>query len=399
MSAVPAGSHRDGEVAVIEPAARTRQPWSLPLWIIALCAAVALLRFCRDALIPIALALLAACILSGTVEALRRRHVPRAVSAAVLLVLIAIAIGATVDWIATPAQAWMQSAPRLLRTIEHKVRPAQTLVRRLDYIARRASAIAGADPDAPAPATAAPPPLVPTAMEIFAATGWAALTTVTVMAFAFLLLAAGPSALARLTCLFAAGTPALHGLRTIEAIRREVGRYYATLLLINVCFGAVLATTLWLLGMPSAPLWGVLGAILNFVPYVGPAVGVTIVTLVALVTFPGTAQALLVAACYVALATVEGHIVEPVFLARRLKLNSVVVLFALWIGGWLWGVAGVLLAMPVLLAIKVAGRAGSDRAVPLRTAHAPEGVVATGVVGAGVGGAGVVAERGISRRG
>jgi hypothetical protein len=59
----------------------------------------------------------------------------------------------------------------------------------------------------------------------------------------------------------------------------------------------------------------------------------------------------------------------------------------------------VLLAMPVLLAIKVAGRAGSDRAVPLRTAHAPEGVVATGVVGAGVGGAGVVAERGISRRG
>ena len=384
---------------MIEPAARTRQPWSLPLWIIALCAAVALLRFCRDALIPIALALLAAGILSGTVEALRRRHVPRAVSAAVLLVLIAIAIGATVDWIATPAQAWMQSAPRLLRTIEHKVRPAQTLVRRLDYIARRASAIAGADPDAPAPATAAPPPLVPTAMEIFAVTGWAALTTVTVMAFAFLLLAAGPSALARLTCLFAAGTPALHGLRTIEAIRREVGRYYATLLLINVCFGAVLATTLWLLGMPSAPLWGVLGAILNFVPYVGPAVGVTIVTLVALVTFPGTAQALLVAACYVALATVEGHIVEPVFLARRLKLNSVVVLFALWIGGWLWGVAGVLLAMPVLLAIKVAGRAGSDRAVPLRTAHAPEGVVATGVVGAGVGGAGVVAERGISRRG
>ncbi len=384
---------------MIEPAARTRQPWSLPLWIIALCAAVALLRFCRDALIPIALALLAACILSGTVEALRRRHVPRAVSAAVLLVLIAIAIGATVDWIATPAQAWMQSAPRLLRTIEHKVRPAQTLVRRLDYIARRASAIAGADPDAPAPATAAPPPLVPTAMEIFAVTGWAALTTVTVMAFAFLLLAAGPSALARLTCLFAAGTPALHGLRTIEAIRREVGRYYATLLLINVCFGAVLATTLWLLGMPSAPLWGVLGAILNFVPYVGPAVGVTIVTLVALVTFPGTAQPLLVAACYVALATVEGHIVEPVFLARRLKLNSVVVLFALWIGGWLWGVAGVLLAMPVLLAIKVAGRAGSDRAVPLRTAHAPEGVVATGVVGAGVGGAGVVAERGISRRG
>ncbi len=100
-----------------------------------------------------------------------------------------------------------------------------------------------------------------------------------------------------------------------------MGRYYGTLLLINFCFGTVLATTLWLLGMPNAPLWGVLGGILNFVPYVGPAIGVAIVTVVALVTFPGTAHVLLVAASYVALATVEGHIVEPLFIGRRLNLN------------------------------------------------------------------------------
>jgi predicted PurR-regulated permease PerM len=63
-----------------------------------------------------------------------------------------------------------------------------------------------------------------------------------------------------------------------------------------------------------------------------------------------------VAACFLALASVEGHIVEPVFLGRRLDLSPIMVLFALWTGGWLWGVAGMVLALPLLLATKVAVR-------------------------------------------
>jgi predicted PurR-regulated permease PerM len=358
------------------PPAPARRVGARALGIIALCAGVALLRLGREALIPLGLALLVAFILSGAVEALYRRHVPRALSAIVLLVLIAAAIGGTLDMVAAPAQEWMQNAPRVLRTIEHKVRPVQIVLRRMDYLAQRATAIGGSgDQPAAAPAAPAPAPVL-TPAEIFVATGAAALNIVTVLAFAFLLLTAGPGVMARMTCAVAADWPAIRARRVIEAIRHEVGRYYGTLLLINFCFGTVLATTMWLLGMPNAPLWGVLGGILNFVPYVGPAIGVAIVTVVALVTFPGTAHVLLVAASYVALATVEGHIVEPLFIGRRLDLNPVVVLFALWIGGWLWGIPGVVLAMPVLLAIKVIERMAGTRGAPRSVAHRPGGACA-----------------------
>ena len=349
---------------------RTRPPWSRPLWIIAICSLAALLRLGREALIPLGLALLVAFVLSGTVEALRRHRIPRALSAAVLLALLIVALAATIDAIATPAQQWLQSAPRIMHTIEQKIRPAQSVVRRLDYITKRAAALANPGTDAAAPAAPSPANVL-TPMDIFAATGWVAVGVVTVVAFAFLLLAAGPATLARIACLLAPDLQATRALQIIDAIRWEVGRYYGTLLLINLCFGAVAATAMWLLGMPNPPLWGVMGGALNFVPYLGPAIAVTILTLVALVTFNNLAHVLLVAAVYVVLATVEGHVVEPVFLGRRLNLSPVVVLLALWIGGWLWGVAGVVLALPMLLTAKVVRRMASGHPVSRVTRQLP----------------------------
>ena len=372
------GSQQDpdrGRVSVLPPPAvqppakdrgrrrvRVLRSWSRPLWIIAICALAVVLRLGRDALIPLGLALLVAFVLSGAVETLRRYRIPRALSAAVLLLLVAVAVGGTIDRIATPAQQWLMSAPRVLHTIELKIRPAQSLLRRVDYIAKRATAMASSLPDASSAAPASAGASL-TPIEIFAATGWLAAEVVTVVAFAFLLLAAGPSTLARMTCVLAGDLHAVRALQIIGAIRREVGRYYGTLLLINLCFGCVTAALMWLLGMPNPALWGVVAGVLNFIPYLGPAVTATILTLVALVTFINIAQVLLVLGCYVGLATLEGHLVEPIFLGRRLNLSPIVVLLAVWIGGWLWGVPGVVLALPVLLAGTVVRRMGGTTAV------------------------------------
>src|SRR5208282_4406276 len=120
--------------AFSEADVRSRRGWARPLWIIAICCLIVALRLAREALIPLGLALLVAFVLSGAVEGLRRWHVPRALSAAVLLVLLAAALGGTVDLIAAPAQQWMQSAPKLLRTIERRARPAQSLLRRVEEL-------------------------------------------------------------------------------------------------------------------------------------------------------------------------------------------------------------------------------------------------------------------------
>lgn len=352
--------------APAEPERRGERSGSRAVWLIALCCLAAALRLGREALIPLGLAVLVACVLSGAVEGLRRWRVPRALSAMLLLVLLSLGLAATIDLIASPAQAWLQKSPQVLRTIEQKARPAQSIVRRLDYIARRATALAsavGGGTSAPASPAPAAPAASLTAIDIFAATGSAAVALVTVLAFAFLLLAGGPSALARLTCALGARVHSTHALEIIDTIRREVSRYYGTLLLINLAFAAVTAGVLWLLGLPNPALWGVLAGLLNFIPYLGPAVCVTVLTLVGLVTFAGVAHVLLVAAAYLVLATVEGHLIEPLFLGRRLHLNPVVVLLGVWSGGWLWGVAGVVLALPVLLALKIATRmtAGTAR--------------------------------------
>jgi predicted PurR-regulated permease PerM len=337
---------------------RTRLPWSRPMWIIALCCVAVVLRLGREALIPLGLALLVTLVLSGIVEGLRRWRIPRALSAAALLLLLAAVIGGTLDAIATPAQEWVQNAPRTLRMIEHRLRPAQSLLHRLEDLTQRAESLAtsgSSTPEAAAPSAATAATGL-TALDVFAATGWVAVGAVTVLAFAFLLLAAGPSTLARMTCALAGGGQTKHVLQVLAAIRSEVGRYYGTLLLINLGYGIVTGVVMWLLGMPNAALWAVLAAALNFVPYLGPAITLAILTVVALVTFSSTAHVLLVSACYPALATVEGHVVEPVFLGRRLDLSPIWVLFALWIGAWLWGVAGMVLALPALLAIRVAAR-------------------------------------------
>src|SRR6516162_9146062 len=133
--------------------ARRRRARALarPLWIVAICVLVAALRLGRDLLVPVVLAVLLALVLSGIVETLRRWRIPRAVSAVVLVLLIGTLVGSVLHAVGAPARQWMESAPRVLRTIEHKTRAAQSVVRRLDALVRRASAIAGAG-DAPAAA-------------------------------------------------------------------------------------------------------------------------------------------------------------------------------------------------------------------------------------------------------
>jgi predicted PurR-regulated permease PerM len=345
------------------------------VWIVTICVAVAALRIGRELLVPIVLALLITLVLSGIVETLRRYRVPRALSALVLLVLFGVAIGGVLHAVWTPARQWMESAPRVLRAIEHKTRPAQSVVRRIDAIARRASALAGAaDPPLATATFSAPSPAAPvSAMDVVEGTSGVVAALLMGAALTLLLLAAGPATLARMTAPVATDGRAIHVLRVIEAIRLEVGRYYGTLAVINLLFGAITALVMWLLGMPNPVLWGALAGGLNFIPYLGCATTLSILTIVAFVSFDRISQTLLVAASFLALAAIEGHIVEPVFVGRRLDLNPIVVLVALWVGAWIWGIAGVVVALPFLVATKVAASHSDNGAAVVRFLSPPRG--------------------------
>jgi len=345
------------------------------LWVVALCVSLAALRLGRDLLIPLALALLMALLLSGIVETLRRYRVPRGLSALVLLLLVGLALGGLLHAVWTPARDWMENAPRVLRTIEHKTRGAQSFVRRFDALAKRASAIAAAadNPGTAAPLAAPVAGSPVSAMDVLEGTSGVAAALLMGVALTLLLLAAGPPTLARMTAPVATDGRAVRVLRIIDAIRLEVGRYYGMLAVINLVFGTATALVMWLLGMPNPVLWGALAAVLNFVPYLGPATTLAILTLVAFVSFDRIGQTLLVPASFLLMAGIEGHIIEPVFLGRRLDLNPIVVLIALWVGAWTWGIAGMVVAMPILVATKVAAAHSENGNSVVRFLSPPRG--------------------------
>ena len=114
----------------------------------------------------------------------------------------------------------------------------------------------------------------------------------------------------------------------------------------------VVLFALWLLGMPNPVLWGLMVAGLNFVPYLGPVVGVIVVALAALTTFESTAYAMLPPAVYFVINAIEGNLVTPAIMGRRLRMNPVAIFISLSLWGWIWGIPGALLATPLLLAFK-----------------------------------------------
>ena len=314
-------------------------------------AAGLLLYFAHVAFIPVALALLLALVLSGPVEALHAWRVPRSLSAAVLLIVILGIFAALVDFISVPAQQWFAGAPHTLRLIEKKIRPVEQIMGKVDSLRNSAGNIGNSTRATPAPTVAAPEESAP-AMLLDATRG-PVLSSVTVIILTLFLLAGGPPMLARMTSAFAGNVNSAHIIGVIEQVRREVGRFYVTTALINIGLGFATAFAMMWCGMPSPFLWGTVAGILNFIPYLGSTTTLIVLTVVAIVSFDGLGQVLAVAGSYLALATIEGQFVQPLLVGRRLRLNPMLVFLGLWFGGLFWGVAGIILATPTLVALKV----------------------------------------------
>jgi predicted PurR-regulated permease PerM len=175
---------------------------------------------------------------------------------------------------------------------------------------------------------------------------------VTVLVLTFFLLATRPASLARAAGALRGPSAARRVLVVFAALRVELGRYFGTVALINCGLGLATAAAMSALGMPNPALWGVLAACLNFVPYIGPAITLCVLTVVALVTFGALGSVLAVAGTFLLLTTIEGHIVQPIAVGHRLAVSPLVVIIALMFWGWLWGVPGLVLAVPLVLSIK-----------------------------------------------
>ncbi len=151
--------------------------------------------------------------------------------------------------------------------------------------------------------------------------------------------------------------PGLSEKKVVVGIAREVqeemSRYLVMVSLINLALGAATAISMAMLGVPNPLLWGAVAGVLNFAPYVGPAATGIVLTLVGFATFNTLGHAFAVPGTFLAIAFVEGQLITPTIIGRRLALDPTVVFVWLLLWGWLWGIVGILLAGPLIACFRI----------------------------------------------
>jgi predicted PurR-regulated permease PerM len=299
------------------------------------------------------MALFLALLLTPAVDRLQRWGLRRGFAVAVVMIVVLAAVASAINAAWDPATEWLARAPQTMRQIDPRLRPLREMFQRVDAVAERAGRLAQGNAAAEVkPAIVTPVDGESTAMSVTKSF----LEALTVVPLTLFFLLGGPPLLARLGASLSGSEASARTLRLTEAIRFEVGRYFGTVALINIGLGICTALAMYGLGMPNAIMWGVMAGVFNFVPYLGPIAAFFILAIAALLTFANLGQALAVPGAFLCLHLIEGQIVQPLTVGRRFEVNGLVVLLAVWFGYGFWGIPGMLLAMPVVVAIKVASQ-------------------------------------------
>ncbi len=304
--------------------------------------------FARVLLIPLTAALVLHQLLYSPARWLSRHGLPSSAAAGLVLFGLFGLIGVTVHFLSEPAEAWLREAPASLHELGRELRATAgtgTLeeLRELGEEVEAITSMNEAQSGVQRVRIEGPGLLGSFAvgLELFATSVFITFLTT------FFLLSAGDSLGRRLVSLASTRQGRQRIGKFLRAVRREVSVYLNTVTVINICLGIAVALAMWLIGVPNPALWGVMVAIFNFAPYLGALVSAFVLTVVGVTTFDTLGQALLVPALFLGITTIEGSVITPMILGRRVSLNSLTVFLSVVFWGWLWGPAGALMAVPV----------------------------------------------------
>jgi len=308
--------------------------------------------FVRSLLLPLVLALLLSYLLRPIVRGLAKLKIPPLIGGALLLISLFGALGYGASFLAAPAAGWIDKAPYSLQQLQERLTPFK---KPIAQVAQASGAIEKLTTTEAAPAKT---PTVevkqhPITDRLFANTSELLVSTLTVIILLYFLLAYHEVFLAKLIKLMPTLSDKKRAVTIAHEIEAQISRYLFTITLINLCLGIAVGTAVGFLGLSNPIMWGVLVAVLNFIPYLGALTGIFCMLLGALLSFDSLGFALIFPATYLALATIEGNFITPFVMGRSLTLNPVLVLLSLMFWGWMWGIVGILLAVPILATFKI----------------------------------------------
>ena len=341
------------DTAIDAPTAqRPRHPLAVPVFGIFILLLLNALTLASGFLIPVTSAVLGYFILNAPRRALSRLGVPAPVSAGIFTASIGATLVVGGLLLSDPISDFVTDLPRLasefVTTLTGPGGPLESLARAADETGKALEA-GGSEQ--------------PMQVEVVDNVGIAASVAsvapgllgqvVFAMCLLFFLVASGDMFIQKAVQVTDRFEDKKRTVTTIRMIEARLGNYLGAITLINICLGICIGLAMWWWDIPSPWLIGMMATVLNFVPFVGAAVGSVIAAVIAFVTFMEPWTALGVFFTYYALTAFEGQLVTPSLLGRRLRLNVTMVFLSVAFFAWIWSVMGMVVAVPLLIVIKV----------------------------------------------
>jgi predicted PurR-regulated permease PerM len=336
---------------VIVMATETQKVRVPGLMVLVVLAVLSTIYLARDFLLPITFALLLAFFFSPVIRALGKAHIPAPAGAALIVLSFVAVVGFGGYELAGPVKELVVHAPETVRKAGVRLRVLEKPVNQVTEAANQIEQATGVDAGTRVRQIVVEGPSL--ASRFFGSTQAFAEGAIETLLLFYFLLAAGDLFLDKLAKVL----PATKGQDSAASITRQIeasiSTYLFTTAAINVGEGIVVTLAMWGLGMPTPVLWGALAACLEFIPYIGMTIITAILTVAGLTTFASLPHALAVPGTFVAINFLQGNLVTPLVMSRRLTLNPVALFVGLAFWWWVWGIAGALLAVPLLAAFKI----------------------------------------------
>jgi predicted PurR-regulated permease PerM len=315
------------------------------------------LYFARAIFLPIVVAILLNFLLAPIVRSLKKFHIPEPISALLVILLFLGGIAYGFYQISGPANEWLARGPQNFTEISAKIeklkKPIEKSVRGFFSIRTQIEKTTKISPEETTPTVTVKPTESSPFATIFTSTESFFAQLGVIFFILYFLLASGDFFLKKTIEI----QPTLQKKKETVLIAKDIKKQISNFLYVKTITGiglaVVISIVMYFLKMPTPIFWGLLAGLLEFIPYIGVVIGTILCGITSLLVFNDATEILLPPISFFSITSMTGNFIVPLILSRSLTLHPVIIFIGVIFGGWMWGVVGALISIPLLSILKI----------------------------------------------